>query len=189
MGKLKKNQNDLTIRLDGIKESGYHLSCKRNKDWIKNIFSDIKDINFTFVDDISIQIEVFRTGKNVFVSGLLNTTVELSCIKCLDDFDLPVEAEFHYNLCPSDEKELLLEKEINKADLDLFFYQGDIIDIVPLVREQILLNIPLYPLCHETCKGICPQCGSNLNHSLCQCDKEEAAGSKFEILKKLSLKQ
>ncbi|MCK5011414.1 MAG: DUF177 domain-containing protein, partial [Deltaproteobacteria bacterium] len=72
---------------------------------------------------------------------------------------------------------------------DLFFYQGHIIDKVPLIREQILLHIPLYPLCHETCKGICPQCGSNLNHSLCQCDKEEVAGSKFEILKKLSLKQ
>ncbi len=189
MDRLEKNQKDLKIRLDEIRESGYRLSCSRNKDWINNIFRDIQNIDFTFIDGISIQVEVFRTGQDIFIRGLFNTTIKISCIKCLENFSLPVETTFHYNLCASDEKELLSEREINKADLDLFYYQGDIIDIVPLVREQILLNVPSYPLCQEVCKGMCPQCGINLNHSLCQCNKQEVTSSKFDILKEFPLTQ
>ncbi|MCK5011872.1 MAG: DUF177 domain-containing protein [Deltaproteobacteria bacterium] len=189
MDRLEQSRNDLKIRLDEIEESGYRLSCSRNKDWVNNIFKDIQNTDFTSIDEISIQIEVFRVGKDVFLKGLFNTTVRTSCVKCLDSFDLPIEAIFHYNLCAADEKELLPEKEINKADLDLSCYQGDSIDVVPLLREQIILNVPSYPLCQEACKGICPQCGLNLNHSLCQCDKKEVTSSRFEILKELSLKQ
>jgi len=188
MSKFKKNQNDLTIKLDEIKESGYHLSCIRNNDWIHDIFRDVKNINFTFVNGIKIKAEIFRTGKNIFVNGLINTTLRMSCIRCLDDFDFPLEAEFQYNLCPSDERGFLPEMEINKKDLDLFCYQGDSIDIVPLIREQIILNIPSYPLCRESCKGMCSHCGSNLNQGSCQCDKEEVTNSKFEVLKHFPVK-
>ena len=183
MVKFKKNQNALEIKLDEIKEGGYLLSCSKNKDWIKDIFSDIKNIDFTFIDDIRMKIEILRIERGIFTSGLINTTIKMGCIRCLDDFDFPLEASFKYNLCPSDEKEFLPEVEINKEDLDVHYYHGDSIDITPLIREQILLNIPSYPLCRESCEGICPQCGSNLNHVSCQCNKKEVTHSKFEKLK------
>ena len=183
MVRFKKNQNALEIKLDEIKEGGYLLSCNKNKDWIKDIFSDIKNIDFTFIDDIRMKIEILRIERGIFTSGLINTTIKMCCIRCLDDFHFPLEVAFKYNLCPSDEKEFLPEVKINKEDLDLLYYQGDGIDISPLIREQILLNIPSYPLCRESCKGICPQCGSNLNHLPCQCDKKEVTNSKFEKLK------
>lgn len=188
MNGLKKNHNDFRIRLDEIKESGYHLSCSRKKDWIEDIVTDIKNIGFSFVDDARIQLEIFRTGRDIFVRGLTTTTIKISCIRCLDDFDFPLKAEFRYVLCPSEKRELSPEIEVNKEDLDVLYYQGDSIDIVPLIREQILLNIPSYPLCRESCKGICPQCGSNLNQSPCQCDKQEATISKFEALKHFPVK-
>lgn len=189
MDRLDKGKNDLKIRLDEIGESGYRLSFRQNKDWVASIFRDLPDIDFAFVDELGIQIEVFKTGKDVFLKGLFHTMVRIGCVKCLDAFDLPVEATFHYNLCASGEKDRLPETEINKADLDLCCYQGDTIDLIPLLREQIILNIPSYPLCQEACKGICPHCGLNLNHGSCQCDKKEVTSSKFDILKGLSLKQ
>ena len=189
MDRIEKSKNDLKIGLNEIEESGYRLSCRKSKDWVNHIFRDIQTIDFTFVGEIGIQIDAFRTGTDVFLKGQFRTTIRTSCVKCLDDFDLPIEATFHYNLCASDEKELSLEKEINKADLDFSCYQGDGIDVVPLLREQIILNVPVYPLCQEACKGMCPQCGVNLNHGLCQCDKKEVTSSRFEILKELSLKQ
>jgi len=185
---LKKNQNDFRIRLDKIKESGYHLSCSRKKDWIEDVVKDIKNIDFTIVDDIRIQVEIFRTGRDVFIRGLTTTTIEMNCIRCLGNFDFPLKAEFRYALSPSDDKALSPEMEINGEDLYLLYYQGDSIDIAPLIREQILLNIPSYPLCRESCKGICPQCGSNLNQNPCQCDKQEATVSKFEALKHFPVK-
>ena len=178
-----RNQNDLRITLDEIKGSGCCLSCNKSEDWLKDIFRDIKNVDFTFIDGISIQVEISRTGGNIFISGLVNTTVKMSCIKCLDDFDFPLVAEFHYSLCPSDERELAPEIEINKEDLNSLYFQGNNIDLIPFIREQILLNIPSYPLCRESCKGMCSQCGANLNHGLCQCDKKEVTISKFEILK------
>lgn len=189
MDRLEKSKNDLTIGLNEIGESGYRLSCRQHKEWVNHLFRDIQDIDFTFVDEVAIQVEVFKTGTDVFLRGLFHTTVRMGCVKCLDAFDLPLEAAFHYNLCASDEKDLLPEKEIHKADLDVSSYQGDTIDLIPLLREQIILNIPSYPLCQEACKGICPQCGLNLNHGSCQCDKKEVTSSRFDILKGLSLKQ
>lgn len=188
MSKFKENQNDLRIKLDEIKESGYHLSCSKNKGWIQDLFGDIKNTDFTFIDDIRIRMEVFRTGESISISGLINTTLKLSCIRCLDNFDFPLETEFKYNLYPSEEREVLPEIEINRKDLDVLYYQGNSIDISPLIREQIILSIPSYSLCRESCKGMCPQCGSNLNQGSCQCGNKEIISSKFEVLKHFPVK-
>jgi len=189
MSVTEKNQKALRIKLDEIKDSGYHLSCSKSKEWISEIFNDIEDREFTFTDDIKIQMDFFRSGKSIVISGLIATGIKMSCIRCLSDFDYHLEAEFHYTLCPSDEKELAPEMEINRNDLDMLCYQGDSIDIPPLIREQILLTIPSSPLCRESCEGICSRCGSNLNQDLCQCDREEGTGSKFEALRHFPLKQ
>ncbi len=74
MDRLEQSRNDLKIRLDEIEESGYRLSCSRNKDWVNNIFKDIQNTDFTSIDEISIQIEVFRVGKDVFLKEMFNTT-------------------------------------------------------------------------------------------------------------------
>ena len=63
------------------------------------------------------------------------------------------------------------------------------IEFIPLIREQIMVNVPVNPICQESCKGICQQCGSNLNRASCQCDKSERRGSAFEILKDFPVKQ
>jgi uncharacterized protein len=190
MSRFRKNQDqdDLWIKLDEIKESGYHLSCSRNKDWIENTVSDIESIDFTFIDGVRIQLEVSRSERSFFISGLISTIISINCIRCLDDFDYPLEAEFRYTLYPSDESKVSPEMEINREDLDLLYYQGDGIDIAPLVREQILLNVPSCPQCRESCEGICSQCGSNLNQGPCQCAKQEKVISKFEILKHFPVK-
>jgi uncharacterized protein len=50
-------------------------------------------------------------------------------------------------------------------------YSGKVIDLDPVVREQLLLSIPAYPVCRESCKGLCPVCGANLNDGDCGCDR------------------
>src|SRR5207244_13446979 len=61
--------------------------------------------------------------------------------------------------------------EIATEDLDLFPWDGDKIDLEPLFREQFVLAIPYAPLCREDCKGLCPQCGIDLNTGTCTCEK------------------
>jgi uncharacterized protein len=50
-------------------------------------------------------------------------------------------------------------------------YHGKVIDLAPILREQILLSLPAYPVCRESCKGLCPVCGQNLNERECGCDR------------------
>jgi uncharacterized protein len=50
-------------------------------------------------------------------------------------------------------------------------YTGKVIDLDPIVREQLLLELPEYPVCDEQCKGLCPACGANLNDRECGCDR------------------
>ena len=65
------------------------------------------------------------------------------------------------------------EKELGEDDLLIGFYQGETIDVDDLVREQIELALPMAHLCSEECNGLCPNCGANLNHGECTCEKDQ----------------
>jgi uncharacterized protein len=61
------------------------------------------------------------------------------------------------------------EMELHNEDLDVYYYEGDEIDLDPYVYEEVMLNMPMRPLCREECKGICPTCGKNRNTEPCDC--------------------
>jgi uncharacterized protein len=189
MGRLHKKKSDLNISLDEVGESGYRLSCSKSKEWIRDVVRDVGNSDFTFLDDITIQIDIFRMGKEFSARGVISTALTLPCVRCLDDFAFPLEAQFHYTFCPSDSGEFLPEMEVRRNDLDVVSYKGTDLDLVPLLVEQIIVTLPTYPLCEETCKGICQRCGENLNNRLCQCSRENEKSSAFEILKNFPLKQ
>jgi uncharacterized protein len=64
------------------------------------------------------------------------------------------------------------ERELSDKDLAVGFYQDDKIDLSQMIWEQVYLALPMKPLCKEDCRGLCPQCGTNLNLSMCSCDRE-----------------
>ena len=78
------------------------------------------------------------------------------------------------------------KEELSPDDLDLDYYTGEIVDLESILREQIILMLPLKPLCDETCKGLCPHCGANLNHETCTCSTD-AVDSPFARLAKLKI--
>ena len=61
---------------------------------------------------------------------------------------------------------------MDEQELDTAFYQDGVIDLRQLVREQIFLMLPMKPLCQESCAGLCPVCGTNLNTGSCECSPE-----------------
>ena len=183
-----RNHGALKVRTDEIKDSGYHMSCTRDAQWLRELCSDIDDSDFTFVDDITIQLDIAKAEENIFINCVIAVPIGLHCIRCLADFKFPLEATFHYTLYPDRDRYSSPDQEINREDLDVLYYQGDIIEISPVVREQLLLGIPSHPLCHTSCKGICPQCGANLNNTSCQCDTKKGSASKFEALKDFTVK-
>jgi uncharacterized protein len=75
--------------------------------------------------------------------------------------------------------------EIAADDLDVFPYDGEIVDLEPLIREHFVLAVPYAPLCRDDCKGLCPQCGVDRNVEACAC--EPPPDPRFAALKGLKL--
>lgn len=136
------------------------------------------------ISPVKIQLRVERVGDEVIVRGILSADIRLECSRCLKEFfsiiTVPVDVVYH----PVEELRGEEKHEIMGEELDLDFYTGEEIDIDALIQEQIVLNLPMKPLCREMCRGICAECGADLNEGKCACDTRKT-DSRFDILKKL----
>jgi uncharacterized protein len=99
----------------------------------------------------------------------VQTTIELMCSRCLEDFPLAVDEAFDVLFLPHAEPATAEERAIEDDDLSTAFYSDNVIDLGQLVREQCYLVVPMKPLCSEACRGLCPECGANLNNASCDC--------------------
>jgi len=140
-------------------------------------------------DTARVSIRVFRFGKKILAEGTVGITVSLNCSRCLKAVPYPVETSFREEYNPAEEPDGEEELELTERELDLSYYSNDELDISALIREQVLLSVPMKPLCAEDCQGICPKCGRDLNEGACGCKTEEvdprlAPLSKFKELMK-----
>ena len=109
----------------------------------------------------------------------------LTCQRCLEPLTEPVEQEMQLLLVPGAPAEEPGEHALDAEDLGVV--EVDVeedLDLRPLLIEQIQLNVPMKPLCRAACKGICPQCGKDLNQGDCDCEKVEI-DPRWEALKVL----
>ncbi len=97
------------------------------------------------------------------------TELELPCSRCLEPFRLPVAAPFDLRYLPASAVSSDGEREVDDEDLETSYYENDAIDLNGLMREQFYLALPMKPLCQDDCRGLCPQCGTNLNTGNCSC--------------------
>ena len=81
MGKSVRKKNDMSIPLDEIGESGYHLSCTKNRAWITDVLQEAGETGFSVSDDVRILVDFFRTGDGFELRGIINTTVAMGCVR------------------------------------------------------------------------------------------------------------
>jgi len=167
-----------------IPEEGLNVQFFKDKTWAGRIFAEEKNPGFA-LDRIDVSATLKRIRQTLYLEGDLRTEVEMGCSRCLEAARLPISAPFKYILEPA-QAEHPEEQELSAEDLDFVYYQDDLIELDPLITEQILLQIPMKLLCREDCKGLCPRCGINLNQHSCQCH-EERIDSRLAVLKKLKI--
>ena len=117
----------------------------------------------------SVQIQVTRQEQRIELNGSIELRVLLSCSRCLAEVPFDTQRAVHAVLlleAPPVEDDV----EIEKADLDESYFDGEELDLMELTREQLILALPEKPLCDEKCKGLCPQCGADRNAETCSCD-------------------
>jgi uncharacterized protein len=116
-----------------------------------------------------------RAGAEVRIAGDLRTTMEIPCSRCLESAQVEIAKSFDLFFRQRDEFMFDEDDEIELSEKDTrtAFFSGTRLVIDEILREQVLLAIPMKPLCKPDCKGLCPHCGVNLNLTNCNCAKEQ----------------
>lgn len=109
--------------------------------------------------------------EDIRVVGKLDATMEVGCARCLEPVEFPVTREFDLLYRPLGVDRRAEEVAISEADTEIGYYEGEGLLLEDVLREQVLLASPLKLVCREDCKGLCPQCGANLNHATCNCQR------------------
>ncbi len=166
----------MLIKLKDIPEEGLHLRYKESP--------ELLSVSGYVNKDVEIYAHISKDADVVFINGSIEAELTMECSRCLKFFTNTINPNFSVNYMPvpegSDEDEL----ELNKADMEIGFYKGDTFELDDLIKEQIVLSVPMQPLCSLSCKGICQVCGQNLNIKKCNCGQENIK-PQFAALKNL----
>lgn len=134
---------------------------------------DFTDPGFRLTGDVTVAAEVTRSIAEVHVRGSINGAAEMDCSRCLRPIPSPLAIDFSVSFVSPEHFASNAEHEVAVEDLDTDVIEKDQIDLRAVVREQILLNLPEQTFCDPDCKGLCPQCGADLNLLDCTCDQDE----------------
>ncbi len=128
--------------------------------------------DFRMVAPASLAFDIHKDKQQFRLVGRAQTTLELPCSRCVEPFTWPVDAEFDLRYQPRAQNAGEGEREIEEDDLTTAFYENDEIDLGQLMFEQFYLSLPMKPLCMADCRGLCAVCGTNLNRTACECDRD-----------------
>lgn len=127
------------------------------------------------------ELDLYADGTHAFAAGTFRGEVTVACSRCINPVQLQIDEKLRVTFMPrhelpgdGDDDEAPAGDaddgpEVTDEDIDVFPFDGERVDLEPLLREQFVLAVPFAPLCAETCKGLCPQCGVDRNTTSCSC--------------------
>ena len=120
------------------------------------------------IDDVSLtplkgSFQVIRSSKGLYITGELYSSIETECARCLDRVKSPITIKMD---------DLFYYPASTAPPGDFGVGEDGFVDLNPLVRQLSLLDIPMKPFCRPDCKGLCVQCGNNLNFDACECEAD-----------------
>ena len=174
----------MKINIATIPEAGLSVRFSIAGDAFADLAADRGEPAFT-LQAVDVAGEIKRERQIVLFTGTLQTVVETACSRCLETAQVTINESFSNALLPETEvgKE---ESELQAEDMDTTYYTGEIIDLGPLIVEQVLLQIPMKALCQESCRGLCPLCGENLNSGNCGCSVD-TVDPRLAVLRKFKV--
>jgi uncharacterized protein len=141
------------------------------------------DEDLRVIGPLTGHVRMRRTNQCVLVDGWVDLTLELTCTRCLTEFEQPMHVTFEERFYPT--VDVVTGMPLPAIDEDeVFPIDGHhLLDLTEAVRQHVLLDLPMATLCKEDCAGLCAQCGHDLNLGPCDCKPEVDA--RLGILKTL----
>lgn len=154
-----------------------------------SLVSDIHEENMQLDEDLKVigplvgHVRMRHINQGLLVDGWVDLTIELSCTRCLKQFEQSMHVLFEERFNPT--VDVVTGMPLPPIDEDDVFPIDDhhLVDLTEAIRQQVLLDIPMVTLCKEDCAGLCAQCGKDLNLGPCNCEPEVDA--RLSVLKTL----
>jgi uncharacterized protein len=180
----------LTVRLEDIRDKNAEISLELPGATFPVLSEMIGSGEVVLTSPVRLEITAAHEFDHVRVSGRVETEIRLACSRCCAEYDDKLSSTFElfYTKAQGDETVQDEEVELSETDLVSVPYRGDEINLLPEVDEQIVMELPLRPLCSDDCRGLCPVCGMDLNVTECGC-RREAPSLTFGALKDLKINQ
>ena len=180
----------LQIHILSIKEHGWDLDKTVDVKSFPLLTSISQKGTVSFNQPVHVRIHAtIIADDTVIIKGAVSTLAHIPCSRCLESYDLTIDTEFTATATPDNpasiDDDAIEEKELKTDEMDAIVFSGNSIDLSDGVSQQIIMAIPIKPLCRDNCKGLCNGCGADLNKNHCQCDSQ-VANSPFSVLKGLS---
>jgi uncharacterized protein len=135
--------------------------AQKNIDLVLKV-EDVINISEEFQINSPVKVEgiVSLTSDILHFDGHIKCDILLHCSRCTEEFAYAIDVDVYEEFTRDNENE----------DDNFIFIEGDSLDITDIIERNILLALPIKPLCSESCKGLCQSCGADLNINTCNCD-------------------
>ena len=160
----------MKIAVKDIKTSPTEIHFVEEVHELNGVLERGSDAEYRFTVPLHVGMVHTRSGEDLMFSATLNSEIVGRCGRCLEEYTLSLAREFSRVLSPG--RTLDREQELTADELSASFYSEEEVDLSALVHEETLLALPSRPLCREDCRGLCSQCGINLNVESCECRPE-----------------
>lgn len=164
MGKCEVKKNNLKIDVGLLGEGDNCFIFAVNPEE-----AGLSDNELKFLSAVEGSVKVNKIEERIIVTGTVKAKVSLICSRCLGETQLSIENDFFMEYSKVSSGAISGQRKKEEGENVVVEYTGDIIDITDEIRESVLLSIPSKSLCSVNCRGLCPQCGKNLNNVACDC--------------------
>jgi len=191
---LEVTMDALTPKIAEITAEGLSLSADLTGEEL-----GLTDADVSIRGAVAVGLDLRAVERTICVDGVVEGTAVRQCVRCLKAFDDPMAFSIHVAYEREVKSSPVVAKrhdsqkgktttppevEPEEHNDDLYYFAGDHLDLMPMVREQVILASPMHPLCDDACRGLCARCGKDLNEGLCRCPVE-STGSPFDVLRNL----
>jgi uncharacterized protein len=159
----------MKLRVEEITAEAREIAFLESEDEINRILGAGRVRDYFVKGPISVTMSYYRAGTELFLEGDLSARTAAVCARCAEEFVAASSRSFRYVLTPRVLDDFAGKGDLRAEDVEFSQYDGDEVDLSPPIREQLLLALPTRPLCRDDCRGLCPQCGTDLNLGACGC--------------------
>jgi len=179
----------MKIRFDDIPEDGLRLSFSGDEDFLADAVKTISISGDVKIDPhIRGKIDIIRSDEDVLFSGAVVGSMRLRCSRCLSDFTVEKEMNLDLRLRGGG-LAAQFQHSAEQQDADVVFVEASELDPAELILQELLLDIPMKPLCREECPGLCPKCGALKGSPECKCGDQKEIDRRWEALASLKRKR